>query len=323
MRSTWWSVVSALAILLANAVASDKIEANASRQAAPVSLSHSCHPGSGWHLLTRAREVFDPPPGIARTGVATLATVPDQPGMVYAGGDHGLYRSGDCGATWERVPTTLADGDIAGLGTPVNSVAACPGGRLYVGMVSAVVLASADKGASWYGARQPRSRMVTASATDECIAYAIRVGPFNDFRALIRSEDAGLTWDVVPGPSGFFATIVAADSANPDAVYLVGGACQGAPCPLYRIVRGATTVERLASFSNAIRALTVNADGSALWVGTSAGELYRSLDSGDTFEMLTQTPGGVPISAIASDPMNSNHAYVALGGTEIWAYRQQ
>lgn len=73
-----------------------------------------------------------------------------------------------------------------------------------------------------------------------------------------------------------------------------------------------TLVSRL---PDAPLAIATGADPTQLYLATVSTGLYRSFDSGETWEYVTfglQTPTNLTITAMAVDPRNSRHAYIAL-----------
>jgi hypothetical protein len=104
------------------------------------------HPGKLWWILPIAVLVFGPavllranqqPPSSAWTPID-----PTSSNIVYAGGDGGIYKSVDGGATWS--PAVL-------LTTPVIALAVDPAApsTVYAGTFDQGVLKSSDDGASW------------------------------------------------------------------------------------------------------------------------------------------------------------------------------
>jgi hypothetical protein len=279
-----------------------------------------CELPRGWSFLTITPGMPGEPLE-ATDSVLSIASAPDQPSVIYAGGSRGLYRSRDCGARWEQVPISMSRSDIRP-SQFVWSVAVGPGGYLYVATGSAV-LVSRDEGANWHGSSTTPSRPLVASATDQRVAYAVVLGRFETPDHLRRTEDGGVTWESFPGSRRVpLAYALAVDASDPDLLYLPQPNCQRtALCYLYRMPSISTATEPVALFAEPITALTTSADGSTFWLSTSDGTLYRSLDGAAHFEAIAHVPDERPITALAANPVDPNHVYLVLGQAEPWSYR--
>jgi hypothetical protein len=81
--------------------------------------------------------------------IRALAAGWEAPGVLYVGGSFALYRSWDCGATWETVwtpePPVGADRGLAS----IHQLVAGPGGRLYGGVRRSIAVSN-NAGASWF-----------------------------------------------------------------------------------------------------------------------------------------------------------------------------
>jgi photosystem II stability/assembly factor-like uncharacterized protein len=54
-----------------------------------------------------------------------------------------------------------------------------------------------------------------------------------------------------------------------------------------------------------------------IWVGASAGGVFRSMDNGDSWEALTDDFGQLPIGCIVFDPLHPDTVYVGTGDPQI------
>jgi hypothetical protein len=98
-------------------------------------------------------------PGIAAEPPATTINVtvedPADPTVIYAATDTGLFRSADSGDSWQPIPVTGADTNIAAIAvSPTDSQ------RLLAGS-HAGLFSSTDGGATWAKVRNPRSDVST------------------------------------------------------------------------------------------------------------------------------------------------------------------
>ena len=97
---------------------------------------HSPDGGDNWN---RIRDPF--PLG---SQVRGMAVYPDDPSRILAGSDHGIYRSEDRGATWEKLWSPMD-------GMPIWSIAIDPVDTetIFVGIKPAALFRSRDGGESW------------------------------------------------------------------------------------------------------------------------------------------------------------------------------
>ena len=134
--------------------------------------------------------------------VRALAVHPDQPGVLYAGTDAGLYRTEDGGDHWERLPAPFDPGNGRPTGTAVWSVLLHPRrpDTLFVGTCPPALYRSPDGGASWEKldvdivAECPPivySR-VTCLVADPSDADTVWAGI--EIEGVRRSTDGGATW---------------------------------------------------------------------------------------------------------------------------------
>lgn len=133
--------------------------------------------------------------------VRALAIHPRKPEIIYAGTQHGPYRSSDHGDHWEKV-------DVPDRGMPVWSILFHPHNSdlMYAGYENCEIYRSEDCGETWHrlpvSVRFPeittapganpakRVLMLDASTTDPDVLYgAIEVG------GIIRSTDGGEHWE--------------------------------------------------------------------------------------------------------------------------------
>jgi hypothetical protein len=156
-----------------------------------------------------ARAEYDPNGGwsvaflLADEPVRSIASVPHNPGTIYAGTHgHGVFRSDDRGQTWQ--PAGMA-------GQIVKSLAASPHepGVVYAGTKPAGVFVSRDAGGSWTeleAFRRIRGYRFWRSPAEppDWRAYvsALSVSPSDtdvlvagvEFGAVVHSQDGGRTW---------------------------------------------------------------------------------------------------------------------------------
>jgi photosystem II stability/assembly factor-like uncharacterized protein len=215
----------------------------------------SINGGSEWTLLGAAE--FD------RRTISRIVVDPADPNEVYVAvgalatngrtGNTGIWKSTDGGVTWTNTTTTDIPTDgafsdlVADRAQPQTLYAAVgqPGGDPRNG-----VYKSSDGGATWapagdFPVGDPRVGRITLAvaptAPQRLFAAIARSGPTNSLFQLLRTRDAGSTWQVVMtvddkfcpsgtidvnylASAGDYHNTLAVDPVNPDIIY-AGGIC--------------------------------------------------------------------------------------------------
>ena len=152
---------------------------------------HSPDGGDNWN---RIRDPF--PLG---SQVRGMAVYPDNPRRILAGSDYGIYRSEDCGATWEKMWSPMD-------GMPIWSIAIGPEDTetIFVGIKPAALFRSKDGGQSWTKLSVQMAQechigppMVTMLMVDAQDHRTVWAGVEVD--GVYRSLDGGDTWTHVQG----------------------------------------------------------------------------------------------------------------------------
>ena len=152
---------------------------------------HSPDGGDNWN---RIRDPF--PLG---SQVRGMAVYPDNPNRILAGSDHGIYRSEDSGATWEKMWSPME-------GMPIWSIAIDPHNtdNIFVGIKPAALFRSQDGGQSWSKLSAQMAQechigppMVTMLMVDPQDSRTVWAGVEVD--GVYRSLDGGDTWTHVEG----------------------------------------------------------------------------------------------------------------------------
>jgi photosystem II stability/assembly factor-like uncharacterized protein len=147
---------------------------------------HSPDGGDNWN---RIRDPF--PLGSQVRGIAVY---PDNPNRILAGSEHGVYRSEDCGATWEKMWSPME-------GMPIWSIAIDPQNtnNIFVGIKPAALFRSQDGGQSWSKLSVQMAQechigppMVTMLMVDPQDSRTVWAGVEVD--GVYRSLDGGDTW---------------------------------------------------------------------------------------------------------------------------------
>jgi photosystem II stability/assembly factor-like uncharacterized protein len=227
--------------------------------------------------------------------VQALAIDPSAPGILYAGGRHGLFKSVNGGATWTRSDATLPNRAISAIlvlpsgavyaGTEFGLYSSLDGGATWAlvnGLTSAVtalaagtngarlyaafgsqLLTSVNGGASW----TPGNLIVflpivslAVNPTNADIAYA------SSGSSVVKTVDGGSTWTAttLSVPSKTAGTL-AIDPLAPDTVYVAVASTGVSPLPgapsvaqaeVYKTINGGSTWSQIVQLdANEFRAI--------------------------------------------------------------------
>jgi photosystem II stability/assembly factor-like uncharacterized protein len=212
--------------------------------------------------------------------------------------EHGVYRSDDGGASWRRIHPA-----------PTDEVAVDPTDPdiVYLGNAGGFSYKSVDGGATWAMLTLPGQTFFFASVmevapSDPNVVYA------TDGPSLLRSDDAGATWD---GTNGYLTHVedIAVHPTDPDTVYVATGFDR-----VQRSTDGGQTWTTGTGLPD-LFAYTVEIDRSqptTVYAATArAGYLYRSIDAGASWQ-----PYRVGIATGAVLHLVSAPAGVVYAGTE-------
>jgi len=265
----------------------------------------SANGGTSWAPANR---------GIRHTSVRDVAVDPATPGTVFATADYaGVFKSTDRGASWQLLGSL--DGGIVEAVAVEPPSAASPG-ALYAGTGSAV-FRSTDGGGSW-------SRLAAGSGGgvhDLALSSLGVLYAATDAGAL-RSADHGETWTRIwpPGPSETVRRIVVSP-ARPSDLYLT------APSGIYASFNGGETWTKgnlnLSPFIVAVDPLRP----AIVYAGLGGGELFKSFDSGLTWEAAGSGLPAIGLTGLVIDPLRTDTLYASsyfglyrsLDGGVSWA----
>ncbi len=153
--------------------------------ASPAGMFVSCDSGRTW-----SRRDGD----IADTSINVMAV--DNKGWVFAGSEHGLYRSTDQGVHWKSL---MAD-DI-----PVRTLAFSSGGGMYAGTNDRGIFVSSDRGQTWTSLPSPPVPSLSL-LVNEC-GYIFEAYGFDYQQSIQRSTNGGYDWTNVTTVLGGFSSL--------------------------------------------------------------------------------------------------------------------
>lgn len=244
--------------------------------------------------------------------IGSLAIHPNNPQVIYAGAESGVFRSTDAGSSWHLLP-----GSPGFPGSPGPDLVALDTARpkvLYaVGYLPSApgirVFRSADGGSSWKAVSRnlPDSFYPQALVVEPSPASRLYVSTFG--RGILRSTDGGVTWNEANHglpPSLFISRLVASR--------LSGTVFAGSRYGLYRTVNGGASWSRLSRGlpDTEVVALAVSASNpKTLYAsfGYLSG-IYRSTDGGDSWTPTSlSSPEPAFIDSLAVHPRSPRTVY--------------
>jgi photosystem II stability/assembly factor-like uncharacterized protein len=265
--------------------------------------------------------------------VRALAIHPLQPGVVFAGTQDGLYRSGSHGDHWRRI-------DIPVASSVVWSLLLLPHNPrlMYVGMAPAQIFRTRDGGRTWDSLPIPLGdNIVSMSFDTRVIAMAVNPREPDEIYAalevggMIRSLDGGESWEPINaglsegGEDRLDLHGVQVSAEQPDTPYISTrqGMFRGRergnrwePIDLGKYSPITYTRDLLLSPQHP-NTLYVSVGGAAR---SEVGALFRSRDLGETWERVDHdvTPRST-MMAVAINSRVPSQVYCASRGGQIFA----
>jgi len=237
--------------------------------------------------------------GESPAGGWTIALDPGLPGVLYAAGDVGIFRSDQGGTSWMLVAQSLnafGHGNLAFASLVSRSGAVLVGtGDLFQDELGDGVFRSPDGLTEWETVRSG----MTAVAVDELLPHPRANGVLYALRfdgKVLRSDDHGAVWSLADqGIEDVEVVDVAVDPSEPDVLYAVAaGGSEG----FFRSIDQGRSWQPAGAglpccrlWVEAIPPMTVPEQATVLVVAPG-GSIYRSLDRGTTFESVSDLPIG-------------------------------
>ncbi len=275
--------------------------------------------GKTWQVTEKGNELKEVADASLKRIWHIAPGAPDEPGVVYLGGDPGvLFRSGDNGANWEMVDglnhhATRARWNPGAGGMMVHSIECLGKGRMIVGISAAGAFRSSDSGKTWEAFN---GDVLADFAPDkfpevgQCV-HKLKAHPANpealyqqNHCGVYRADFNGDKWhDITKGlPSrfGFALAVPAAEQATLFTIPIDSAEERFVPGGRLRVARsrdGGRTWKLLSKGlpqSNAFvlvlrEAMTSDdRDSAGIYFGTSSGTLFYTRDAGDSWQVLAE-----------------------------------
>lgn len=247
-----------------------------------------------------------------------LAADPVTPGTLYAGGyPGGVYKTLDRGGTWT----------LAGLSTRyIHGIAIDPSAPsvIYAATDGAGMFKSTDGGGSWAAINAGLTGLyVYPVVLDPSTPSTLYVGTYFG-SGVFKSTDAGGTWtQVSAGLTSQAVFALAIDPADPAKIYAGTYDCTYCGGHLYRSSNGGANWTAIASFSQPVQAILVDADdpdilfvGAGGWGGAG---VFRSDDAGATWSPLNSGLTDTTVHALARSTHDPDEMYAGtIGGGGVF-----
>lgn len=262
--------------------------------------------GGFWTLLRK---------GLPAAGVEALDVSRSDPRTVYASiSGFGIYRSANGGGSWSPAGSPVSGG------IPISALAVHPRSSrtVYAGSNQGGVFKTTDGGAHWTAtglSSTVRVRTLALDATTDATLWAGAAGPDTDFTGtdpggVLSSADGGATWTRNNnGITGLIAHSADVDSADPK---ILVAAVQD--LGLFRTPDGGVHWERVLvtlppgeGFRANFSAVLATAPGVFYALDSGHGQLWKSTDSGLTWNPLSGPPGRVLV--LRADPVEPETLY--------------
>ena len=192
--------------------------------------------------------------------------------------------------------------------------------RIYTTSDGKGIFLSEDSGRTWRPINQGlNAGIVTSILLDPVHRNRIYAG--TEYRGVYRSDDAGESWQPT-GLDRYAIWEIAVNPQNPDIIYvgtwgITAYAFEG--LAVLRTIDGGTTWEIVLELEDAALALAIDpTNPDCIYVGTHGNGMFKSVDSGETWQQKNQGLGALKIWDLLIAPWNPNYLFVATAGGGIY-----
>jgi photosystem II stability/assembly factor-like uncharacterized protein len=237
--------------------------------------------------------------------IRAFAIDPATPTTVYAGGEDGVFKSTDAGATWTLTPSPILVEALAI--DPITPT------TLYAGTLDSGIHKTVNGGASWVpsgaGLTVPAVFALVIDPTTSATMYAATGD------GVFKSANGGTSW--TPANSGFtfFKTVsLAIDPADPLTLYAINGDV------LFKTTNGAASWTLLGAPISVV-ALVIDPTAPNILYVAGAGSVFKSTDGGANWIPANSDLTGVslaPRAPLALDPVNPSTLLLGTQGLGIY-----
>ncbi len=205
--------------------------------------------------------------------------VPDSSTCVAGGVSDKLYRTEDCGNTWQFVKVTQ---DTAAIVESIDFSDSVTGWATGISVSGGAIWHTTDKGKTWSASLSAsRCHFLCVKAVSPSCIYASGYGGL-----LLKTVNGGSKWDTIVTPVIDTQLIWCVNFC--DSLTGLIGASSGI---CYRTADGGKTWTQVVAAKNGSGILCIKCLDKSTWViGTSSSYIYRSTDSAKTFEEKSYAP---------------------------------
>ncbi len=241
--------------------------------------------------------------GPAGGKVNVLCFSRQNPSVLYAGTDGGVYGSQDGGETWQFKHD----------GQPVQAMVLDPMDQsvVYIG-TSSGVFRTLDSGMTWaqttVGLTHRMVYSLAVDPTDNSVLFAGTDG------LVFKSSDGADTWSASSEglPESTIWSLVV-DPATSDIVYA------GTENGVFKSTDGGQRWQDASMTSmQRVLALSIDPQSPSILFAATEGGIYRTTDAAVTWERVGSEIGDRIINALLFDPNNTGVLYAAVGPDEVW-----
>jgi photosystem II stability/assembly factor-like uncharacterized protein len=251
--------------------------------------------------------------GLAATHVHSAAFDPRQPDTLYAAAEGDVLRSTNAGRTWQRV----LEGPGGQAGSYLQEVAPHPVRQGLLFAAGGGAFRSTDRGTHWTGLGLTGG--VASFAFDRLRKSFLFAAGENFYRSL----DVGRTWTQIPLPPGpeesKVSRLVISELLPRGLFALTFNPRSGEATTLLRSGDLGNTWEAVFD-RGAVDLVLDPVTRKLLYLVTSQlGEVWRSQDNGQTWELLAEgVGGGARLTAIVVDPQDPSNLYLGTDSQGVW-----